>query len=355
MTKSQERHTVELVFPSGRTTVVVGRGAARDWRSLIPDAATGVFVITQAGVPSLADLEGLPIIEVPSEEASAKTLATVEKLVSRLLELGADRGSVLVAHGGGVVTDLVGFTASVFMRGVAYLSIATTWTAQIDAAIGGKTGVNLSSGEKNIIGAFWHPVAVVDDVDYLELLPDEETVNGKGELVKYSLLGVRDALDPDPVKAVIACVRYKARIVARDEREQTGLRAILNYGHTVGHAIEAATSRRGRKVPHGAAVGMGLVAECEIAYALQRISSERRRLHHELVASAGLPTKLPSDINAEELVAYMARDKKHVGAKDSLTLALDGPKGVELVREVPLEVVAGALRRLTQEGSGLSR
>jgi 5-deoxy-5-amino-3-dehydroquinate synthase len=216
--------------------------------------------------------------------------------------------------------------------------VATTLLAQIDAAIGGKTGVNLPEG-KNLVGAFWQPAAVLCDTATLATLPPRELRAGLGELAKYHFLGGGrlDELDLD--ERVAACVRIKAEVVADDEREG-GRRAILNYGHTLGHALETA----GRyDLRHGEAVAIGLVYAAELAAALGRIDDDRVAEHRRVVAAYDLPGRLPGGSRPDELVALFARDKKAV---DGVTFVLDGPEGVEPVRVDDTDVLLAALERV---------
>ncbi len=219
-----------------------------------------------------------------------------------------------------------GFAAASYHRGVHLVNVATTLLAQIDAAIGGKTGVNLPEG-KNLVGAFWQPVAVLCDTEVLSTLPPREYRNGMGELAKYHFLGGGD-LDALPLdERVAACVRIKADVVASDEREG-GRRATLNYGHTLAHALETA----GRyDLRHGEAVAIGLVYAAELAQRLGRIDAARVAEHRRVVGAYDLPVNLPADADPDELVVLMGRDKKAI---DGLTFVLDGPNGVEPVTGV---------------------
>jgi 5-deoxy-5-amino-3-dehydroquinate synthase len=210
----------------------------------------------------------------------------------------------------------------------------------IDAAIGGKTGVNLPEG-KNLVGAFWQPSAVLCDTDALATLPPRERRSGLGELAKYHFLddsGIDlDALPLD--EQIAACVRIKAVVVASDEREGDR-RAILNYGHTLGHALETA----GRyDLRHGEAVAVGLVFAAELAQVLGRIDEARVREHRRVVATYDLPASLPADANRDELVTLFGRDKKAIGG---VTFVLDGPRGVEVVRNVDRDAIDEALDRV---------
>jgi 5-deoxy-5-amino-3-dehydroquinate synthase len=238
-----------------------------------------------------------------------------------------------------MVTDVAGFAAASYHRGVAVVHVATTLLAMVDAAIGGKTGVNLPEG-KNLVGAFWQPSGVICDLDALDTLPRREQRCGRGEMAKYHFLAGDDLLAMDTAGRVARCVEIKAEVVAGDERE-TGRRAILNYGHTLAHALETAT---GHRLAHGEAVAVGLVFAAHLARELGRIDDGRVAWHYEVVAGAyELGTDLPGGLEPETLVALMGRDKK---ALDGMTFVLDGPAGIEVVAGVPIDAVRGALARM---------
>jgi 5-deoxy-5-amino-3-dehydroquinate synthase len=315
--------------------VLVGPGVRDALPEVIPDRAARVAVVTQ---------EGLGIEVEPGRETRvfpigqgepAKTMATVESLCRRFAEWGLTRADCVVAVGGGLVTDVGGFAAAVYHRGLPVVHVATTLLAQIDAAIGGKTGVNLPEG-KNLVGAFWQPTAVLCDTALLDTLPPGELRSGLGELAKYHFLGAPADLDRLPIdERVAACVRIKADVVAGDEREG-GRRATLNYGHTLAHALEI----EGRHdLRHGEAVAIGLVYAAELAHGLGRIDRARVAEHRRVVAAYDLPSRLPSGYDEDELVRLMGRDKKAV---DGLTFVLDGPGGVEPVTEVPRAAIDAA-------------
>ncbi len=277
------------------------------------------------------------VFPVPDGEAH-KTLATVEGLCRAWSRWGLTRGDAVVAVGGGLVTDLAGFAAATYHRGVAVVHVATTLLAQIDAAIGGKTGVNLPEG-KNLVGAYWQPCAVICDTATLESLPPREYRNGLGEMAKYAFLGVEGLAEMDLDDAIAACVQCKADVVAQDEREG-GRRAILNYGHTLGHALETATDYELR---HGEAVAIGLVYAAEVARRLGRIDAARVSEHRRVVAGYDLPVSLPQGVDPGELIPLFRRDKKAVGA---LTFVLDGPDGVEPVVVEDQAVLTAAMEAI---------
>jgi len=330
-----DTHVVSVDLGDRSYDVHVGAGVRARLSSVVPTGARRAAVITQPNVGW--DVEsGLDqsVLEVPDGE-EAKCLAVVERLCRAMSSAGFTRSDVIVAVGGGVVTDVAGFVAAVYHRGMRYVSVPTTLLGQVDAAIGGKTGVNLPEG-KNLVGAFWQPHAVLCDTDVLATLPPREIRSGQGELAKYHFLGGDDLDALDLTQRIAAAVRIKADVVAADEREG-GRRAILNYGHTLAHAIETAGLYDLR---HGEAVAVGLVYAAEVAAAMGRIDDDRVAYHRRVVTGYGLPSRLPALLDDDELLALFGRDKKAV---DGLTLVLDSARGVEPVTPVPEAVLRQAL------------
>jgi len=335
-----------------RYEVLVGDGARGELPRAVAERLPGArraAVVTQASLTDQSwfrDVDpGLPFeVHTVADGEEQKTPETVEGLCRAFTRMGLSRADVVVAVGGGVVTDIAGFAAAVHHRGTAYVNLATSLLAQVDAAIGGKTGVNLPEG-KNLMGAFWQPAAVLCDTQVLATLPPRELACGRGEMAKYAFLtGDRpDAslLDLPLDRQVAACVAIKARVVAADEREGGG-RAVLNYGHTLAHALEAVS---GYDLRHGEAVAVGLMYAALLARRLDRIDDARVDLHRRVVGAFDLPTELPPGADALALLSFMTRDKK---AHQDLTFVLDGPKGVEVVRGVD---PADALATLAEMGA----
>jgi 5-deoxy-5-amino-3-dehydroquinate synthase len=319
--------------------VLVGNGVVRALPDLVPPLARRAAVVSQPGIPFTVE-PGCPVERLQiGDGETAKSLATIEALTRGFARMGLTRGDVVIAVGGGIVTDVAGFAAATWHRGVPVIHVATTLLAMVDAAIGGKTGVNLPEG-KNLVGAFWQPIGVICDLDALATLPERERRSGDGEMAKYHFLTGDDLNAMELTDRVTRCVEIKADVVAVDERESLGVnrRAVLNYGHTLAHALETAT---GHDLTHGEAVGIGLVYAAELAHLLGRIPAARVAEHRAVVGGTyGLPTSVPDDVDRDELVALMARDKKAVAG---LTFVLDGPTGVELVPEVPEPIVRAAL------------
>jgi 5-deoxy-5-amino-3-dehydroquinate synthase len=318
--------------------VLVGRGARHRLLEVLPVGVRRAAVVTQTGIGVEVDPGVEHLVVTMGDGEESKSLETVEELCRRFADWGLTRGDVVVAVGGGLVTDTAGFAAAVYHRGVPVVHVATTLLAQVDAAIGGKTGVNLPEG-KNLVGAFWQPAAVLCDTEVLETLPPREYRSGLGEMAKYRFLGAPDLLDLPLDERVAACVRVKADVVAADERE-SDRRAVLNYGHTLAHALETAG---GYDLRHGEAVAIGLVFAAELAWRLGRIDRDRVDEHRATVAAYDLPMTLPPDVDRDELVALFARDKKAIRG---VTFVLDGPQGVEQVTDVPRECIDDALEAI---------
>jgi len=315
--------------------VLVGHGARHRLTELLPVGVRRAAVVTQAGVGVDVD----PGVEhrtfTMGDGEAAKSLDTVEDLCRAWARWGLTRADVVVAVGGGVVTDTAGFAAAVYHRGIPVVHVSTTLLGQVDAAIGGKTGVNVPEG-KNLIGAFWQPAAVLCDTEVLGGLTPREYRSGLGEMAKYRFLGAEDLLDLPLDERVAACVAIKAEVVGGDEREG-GRRAILNYGHTLAHALETAGSYDLR---HGEAVAIGLVFAAELALRLGRIDRDRVAEHRATVAAYDLPTTVPPGLDPDELIGLFARDKKAI---DGITFVLDGPDGVDVVPHVPRPTIESAL------------
>ena len=319
--------------------VIVGHGAKSELAGSIPKSAKRAVVVTQGQIGFEVET-GLPTtkINIGSGEEH-KTLLVIADICSEFARVGLTRGDVVVGVGGGMVTDVAGFAAASWHRGTAVVHVATTLVGMIDAAIGGKTGVNLPEG-KNLVGAFWQPKAVICDLDALSTLPESEMRCGFGEMAKYHFLTGDDLLALDQQSRIARCVQIKANIVSADEREG-GKRAVLNYGHTLGHAVEISTKFA---VAHGEAVAIGMIFAAHLAQVLGRISNERVAQHYSVIRDAyGLEVNLPSGCELGSLIDLMAGDKK---ALTGLTFVLDGAAGIELVSGVSRENVLTAFESM---------
>jgi 3-dehydroquinate synthase len=256
-------------------------------------------------------------LEVPAGEEQ-KTLATAGRLYDALNEVYAERTTSILALGGGVIGDLAGFVAATFMRGVPYIQVPTTLLAMVDSSIGGKTAVD-HGHLKNVVGAFYQPKLVVADIDTLKTLPEAELSNGMAEVIKHAAIKdkyffdflntnmkeIRELDLPVLEKIVVQSVRIKAAVVAEDEKE-AGLRAILNYGHTVGHAVEIVS---GFHLKHGQAVAIGMMAEAKISSRLGKLDQSVVARLEKVIGEAGLPTQIPP-LDKKKLMQAMGHDKK---------------------------------------------
>ncbi|WP_345622494.1 3-dehydroquinate synthase family protein [Streptomyces ziwulingensis] len=327
---------VDVALGERAYPVLIGPGARHRLAGVLAGlGARKVAVVTarpRASLPST----GLETLVVEAEDGEeGKSLARVEEWCRRFAAWGLSRADVVVSCGGGTTTDAVGLAAALYHRGVPVVHLPTSLLAQVDASVGGKTAVNLPEG-KNLVGTYWQPRAVLCDTDHLATLPPRERVNGYGEIARCHFIGAGDLRGLPPAEQIAASVALKASVVAADERD-SGLRHILNYGHTLGHALERASDFRLR---HGEAVAVGTVFAGRLAGALGRIGPDRVAEHHEVVAHYGLATALPPDVSSTALLALMRLDKK---ATTGLSFVLDGARGAELVRDVPEDIVAHTL------------
>jgi len=363
--------TIQVTTPGVQYPVYLGSGllpqvAARLRKFTAPNSR--IFIVTSPEIWALWGkklLSGFAkstpeVLFLPAGEAH-KRMASVEKLATALSESGADRSSLLIAFGGGILGDLTGFLAAIYMRGIDYVQIPTTLLAQVDSSVGGKTGANLSTG-KNLIGSFHHPRAVFADVDVLHTLPPRELRAGLQECVKAGI--IRDAAlfsymernaeailaadDAALTRVIAAAVRMKADVVQKDEREG-GLRMILNYGHTLGHAIETVTHYRGRL--HGEAVGWGMLAATELSRMRGLLTAaQSERIQRVILAYGPLPR---FRAKAEALLEATARDKKNRAGTRRFVLAekIGQATIVEDVTEAELRtVIAWLLQQVREAG-----
>ena len=281
------------------------------------------------------------------EGETEKNLETVGKAVEFLSDNGIDRDSSIIAFGGGVIGDITGFVASSYMRGIKFLQVPTTLLAQVDSSVGGKTGVNTSTG-KNLIGAFYQPSAVIADTRYLNTLEPNRISEGLAEVIKYGLIRDPDffawlgkntsrilALEPEIIAHLIErCCQIKAEIVSEDEREGS-VRAILNYGHTFGHAIESLTNFK--IYTHGEAVSIGMVMAASMAERMGMLSKDDKKDIINLLESVNLPTEKPS-LNSNDFLKSMKRDKKAQDGEIRLIL-LEGIGRAIISNDYPNEIL----------------
>ena len=263
------------------------------------------------------------LLVFPHGEAS-KTLSTIGDLAGQLARLGFDRKDGLIGFGGGVTGDLTGFLASSYMRGIPFIQVPTTLLAQVDSSVGGKTGVDIPEG-KNLVGAFFQPKAVYIDTSLLDTLPPDELLGGLAEVIKHGV--IRDAgffdflrdnregilkLEPELIERTIhICCKIKSEVVSEDEREG-GVRRILNYGHTIGHAVEGASDY---SLIHGLAVSIGMVAAAKIAMLNGLLVKEDGQKIIDILISYNMPIEVPKTLDRERIKRYLLTDKKTVGGK----------------------------------------
>jgi 3-dehydroquinate synthase len=293
------------------------------------------------------------MIDFPAGEAS-KDIQTSLRIADRLLAMGADRTSALIALGGGVVGDITGFMASVYMRGIPYIQVPTTLLAQVDSSIGGKTGIDLSTG-KNILGTFYQPRGVFIDLAFLKTLKPRELKNGLAEVVKYGVIDDPELFSTLEARAkdiksgnmdlleeiVTRSCRIKKGVVEIDEQEK-GVRRILNFGHTIGHAIETESEYT---IPHGDAVSMGMAAATAISERMHYLTAEDRERIIALIRAIGLPDRIPKDLKHDGIFARIKGDKKKAG--DVLNFVLLKKIGIPFVTSgVPEQLIRETIEEL---------
>ena len=351
---------IPVEIPGSEHEVLVGRGLLPNCKELVPAfaRAENVFVVTHPFLDEASSVVGESLardrvdVHVLSlaEGEQSKSLASAGRLYEELAARNAHRSDVVVALGGGVVTDVAGFVASTFNRGMPLVNVPSTLLGQVDAAIGGKNGINLARG-KNLVGTIYQPVAVLCDVDLLVTLPRVELSSGLAEVVKYGFIADERLLDVVEARAgelldadehalaemVARCARIKAGIVARDEREH-GLRAVLNYGHTFGHALERGSGYGG--IRHGEAVALGMMAAAYLARELDRIEDEIVDRHRKLLKGCGLP--VTASVQLADLEDAWRHDKKYERGVRFVLLKRDG---AGLVPEAGVEAPRAALER----------
>ncbi|MFA7231554.1 MAG: 3-dehydroquinate synthase [Victivallaceae bacterium] len=281
-----------------------------------------------------------------------KTMDTITAICRQCVLRGLDRKSLIIALGGGVCGDMAGFSAAVYMRGIDFIQIPTTLLAAVDSSVGGKTGVDLPEG-KNLVGAFWQPKLVLMDTTVLNTLPEKEIRCGLAEVVKYGVIMDKDffaklennvdrikALDLEFYAEIIArCCELKAQVVTEDEHEN-GIRAILNYGHTFGHAVELLSDF---KMSHGEAVAVGMNMAMKLSALTGMVSESEAARQKELLLRLGLPCSVPASYKPDEILAAMGRDKKKVGSKLKLVLPVSIGE-VKVTNDISHELILQAIR-----------
>ena len=288
------------------------------------------------------------LITIPAGEES-KTLKQVGALCDQMIAAGLDRQSFVIGLGGGVIGDISGFVAAIFLRGIPHVQIPTTFLAMVDSSIGGKTGVNTRDG-KNLIGAFHHPALVIDDVDVLKTLPHREFNQGFAEIIKHAVIADAEmftTLNNVDLENLAPLIRHnielKSKIVAKDEHDRTGERALLNFGHTVGHAVERAGDYR--KFLHGEAISLGLIAACDVSVKKAGLARDQRDAVANLLRQFDLPTQLPKDFPREKIFEALRFDKKFESGKIRFVIT-SGIGSARLLSDVTLDDIREVVARL---------
>lgn len=358
-------HSIPVELTNASYKILVGIGVFENIQTHLVDAGLqGPFlVVSQPRV--LKAVGGIlknkfPIALIPDGER-AKTLTTVSRLLDRMVDLKLTRQSSVIAVGGGVVGDVAGFVASIYMRGISVVQVPTTLLAQVDSSIGGKTGVNHRVA-KNLIGTFHQPRLVLSDPLVLQKLPEREYASGLYEALKYGVIGDPELFadfehnsatflrrDPEAIERLVArCAAIKADVVMKDEKE-SDLRRVLNFGHTVGHGLEAAA--RYQRIKHGEAVGYGMIAAARIGRSLDKLADSDRARIESAIGSLG---KLPAltGMNSKDVLKALQHDKK---VRDgAIHFVLPRAIGrVEITPDVPFEIVRDVVKGILNAGKRL--
>jgi len=333
--EATQLNTVTVGLGERSYPIMIGRGALDQVGAYLQAHPVGnrYCIVTDEQVASLygtklsesLQQQGIEVelISFPAGEEN-KHLQTVADLASQLARFRFDRSDAIIALGGGVAGDIAGFLASMYMRGIPFVQVPTTLLAQVDSSVGGKTGVDLPEG-KNLVGAFYQPRAVFIDPDVLATLPREELLGGLAEVIKYGVIWDRDffdflAAERDNILALqdkallpllARCCEIKAQVVAEDEREG-GLRRILNYGHTIGHAVEAASDFQ---LIHGLAISIGMRAAADLAVRCGHLEPREAEKIKQLLLSYGLPVTIPEELDREAISGFLQTDKKNVAGR----------------------------------------
>lgn len=352
--------TVKVNLGAKSYNIFIGENIFGELKKFIAesDFTEKILVVTDTNVFKTCANEfinNFEIAVIPAGETS-KNLNEAEKLYTKAIEIGMDRKSLIIALGGGVVGDLAGFVAATFMRGINFIQVPTTLLAQVDSSVGGKTAVNHALG-KNLIGAFYQPRAVFTDLKSLKILPEREIKSGLGEIIKYGVISDENffaylennvekilARDIEVMRKIICrSCEIKAEVVGADEKE-SGLRRILNFGHTIAHVIEEETLYK--KYRHGEAVAVGMLGAAIISNKLGKISAADVMRLKNLLERLNIPTTC-ANLDIDEMYNAMFRDKKTVGGKINWVL-MKKFGGVEISENVPADIVKNALKELVK-------
>lgn len=350
--KEKKMETVNIF---GKYKVYIGIGLIGNIVNIIDfKKYTKILVITDENIPKNYLKEFEKII-IPVGEQN-KNIETVKIIWQKMLELGCDRKSLIINLGGGVIGDMGGFAASCYMRGVKFLQVSTTLLSAVDASVGGKLGIDFGS-VKNLIGLFNQPIGVVVDVDTFDSLPDREFVSGFGEIIKHGIIADLEYLDlatskkprefskEELVLIIKRSCEIKAKIISEDEKED-GYRKLLNFGHTIGHALEGCSLKTNNPLRHGEVVSIGMVAEAKISKELGLIDERAVLKIKTVLENAGLPVKY-TDYDEATFFSLLYKDKKTEAGKINWTL-IKGFGEASINHEVPEDIIKQSLREISQ-------
>jgi len=358
--------TIKVNLGKRSYSIIIGNNAILKAGRLIKELKIGsdAYIITNATINRLYGLNLQKILRasginskiklIPDSEKS-KSLELAYSLIKDISRFGQKKKIFVIAFGGGVVGDLTGFVASIYKRGIAYVQIPTTLLAQVDSSIGGKTGVDLSQG-KNLVGAFYQPKLVLADTRILNSLGQKQLSSGLAEVIKYGLISDKKLFDfleanskdilakkQSALEFIVgACAGIKARIVSADEKEERGLRTILNFGHTIGHAIETAGNYT--KYSHGEAVALGMLTVAEISKNLKLIDAATLKKIETVIKKFKLPSKI-ENLNLNKIIKAHYLDKKFIGTKNRFVL-LKKIGRTKIAENIPLETIAYAIKKI---------
>ena len=364
---SFKMHTLKLNLKESSYNIIIGSNILDNLGKYIrqlnigPDAyvITNAFIKNRYGGLLNKSLKKsgftLKFKIVPDTEKS-KSIEVATSVIKDITHYDKKRRIFIVAFGGGVIGDLAGFVASIYKRGIPYIQVPTTLLAQVDSSIGGKTAVDLSQG-KNLVGAFYQPRLVFSDIGILRTLDKRQVQSGLSEVIKYGIIkdtelfnyiekgyqGILDLKLPALEFIVTRASKIKARIVEQDEREEKGIRTILNFGHTIGHAIEAAAKYKGYN--HGEAIALGMLVASDISTELNLIDTITAQRIESLITAVGLPTKI-GKISCGEIIKMHYHDKKFTGSQNKLVL-IKGIGKTKVIKNIPLKIIRQALKKRT--------
>lgn len=358
-------HTLKLNLKARSYNIIIGSGVISALGKYLSrlNFAKDAYIITnrlikrhcgRALTDSLANYGFNYKFKIIPDTEKSKDIKIAALVINDLAKFALKKRPFIIALGGGVVGDLSGFVASIYKRGIPYIQVPTTLLAQVDSSIGGKTAIDLSEG-KNLVGAFYQPGLVLSDIALLKTLNRRQLSNGLAEAIKYGVIKDRGLFvyleknykniikrEEGALEYIVtACAKIKAGIVSLDEREEKGLRTALNFGHTIGHAIEAASGFN--KYNHGEAVALGMLIASEISVKLNLIQDSLLKRIESLIANAGLPVRIKS-ISVEGILSKYYHDKKFIGSKNRFVL-LSGLGRTKIVKAIPLRIIRWAIEK----------